>query len=906
MTEPADLPAAVAAIAVRAHALPAEAVASALGTGPGGLSPAEAERRRVICGTNRATEAAPRSALAAFLAQFNSVLIYVLIAAAVTTALLGHLLDTSVIVGVVLINAVLGYIQERRAERSLEAIRNLISPRAAVIRDGRQIDVSAEDVVPGDLVAIEAGDRVPADIRLGRSRNLLVDEAVLTGESVPVDKANVPTGSEAVLAERTAMAYAGTTVARGQATGFVVATGDRTEIGRIGGLLRRVETRETPLTRQLADLARTLTWLILIVSVAVFVYGTLVWGMPADDLFLTVVGLAVAAIPEGLPAIVTIALSIGVGRMARRNAIIRHLPSVGTLGAVGVICSDKTGTFTRNEMVVQAAVTGDGEFAISGEGYRPEGSITRDGAPLEALPESIRHLGAGAAHCNAASLARGTGGDWIVSGDPMEGALLAFAAKTGVDPHSGLSPQIDAIPFDAEHRFMATLHAAGSGSAVIYVKGAPERVIAMCDRTFHDGTSSPIDRRWWEGEAERLAGSGMRVLAVAEVPQTRAVTTLALSDVEGGLILVGLLGLLDPPREEAIAAIARCRNAGITVKMITGDHAGTAAAIAARLGFARPSPTLVGSDLDVLDGPALTAAAEATDVFARTSPEHKLRLVEALQATGAIVAMTGDGVNDAPALKRADIGVAMGKRGADAAKGAAAIVLADDNFATIAAAVEEGRQVHDNLRKTIAFILPTNAGEAFVLIVAVLLGIVSPITPVQILWVNLITEVTLSIALAFEVAENDLMRRPPRKPGAPILSRFVLWRVGMVAVVIVAGVFAVFAWETAAGASLEYARTAAVNTIVAFEIAYLFSVRRLRGPGWVGLASAAARPFWIAVAVIVGAQVAFTYLPAANLVFGTTPLDSGTWLGVIAVSATIFVVSEGEKLIVGRWQSRPA
>jgi magnesium-transporting ATPase (P-type) len=882
-------------------ALPAEAVKQAFSVGDGGLSGGEATRRLAAHGPNRVSAARRRSALAVFLAQFNDILIYALLVAAVVTTALGQPVDTAVILGVVLINALIGFFQERRAEQSLAAIRGLIASRATVIRDGRRSSIPVEDVVPGDLVVIEPGDRVPADLRLIRCRGLEMQEAILTGESVPVGKDTDAVALGTPLAERTSMAFGGTTVARGQGTGFAVATGDATELGRISALLRAVEAPATPLTRQLGALGRTVTLAIGALSAVTFAWGYLVNGMSAGDLFLIAVGIAVAAIPEGLPAIVTITLAIGVERMARRNAIVRHLPAVETLGSVGVVCSDKTGTFTRNEMVVETAVTGAGSWRVTGIGYRPEGELVpeRQGAS----PVDLRRLATAAAYCNDAALVR-EGNEWTVAGDPMEGALLAFAARTGVDIAEHDRRRSDEVPFDPDLRFMATLHACEDGNPVAYVKGAPERVIAMCDSILSPVGPAEIDRPAWEERAAGIARQGMRVLALAEKRIDHGGRDFLTGDVDGGLTLIGLVGLMDPPRPEAVEAVARCRSAGIEVKMITGDHVETATAIATQLGLARPANALTGIDIDRLDDRALVAAVAATDVFARTSPEHKLRLVETLQANGSIVAMTGDGVNDAPALKRADVGVAMGRRGADATRDAASIVLADDNFATIAAAVEHGRQVYDNLRKAIVFILPTNAAEALVLVIAVLFGLVSPITPVQILWVNLITEVTLSLALAFEAAEGDLMRRPPRSSSAPILSRFVVWRIVLIAAIVVAGVFGVFYWSLDGGADVAIARTAAVNTIVAFEAVYLFSARRLRDPGWTGLLAREARPLWIAVGLVLVAQAAFTYLPVMNALFGTVPLPPGTWLVIGPVALTVFVVAEFDKTIVRRRRSR--
>jgi magnesium-transporting ATPase (P-type) len=633
-----------------------------------------------------------------------------------------------------------------------------------------------------------------------------------------------------------------------------------------------------------------------------FAFGYFVRGMPAADLFFAVVGIAVAAVPEGLPAIVTIALAVGMERMARRKAIVRYLAAVETLGAVGVICSDKTGTFTRNEMTVEAVVVGSGTYRVAGHGYEPRGSITPADTTSSTLPADVVRLAAAAAHCNDARLVERSG-QWLAEGDPMEAALLAFAAKAGADIDGDRRRRDGEIPFDPAYRFMATLARAPDGPRV-FVKGAPEQVLAMCNRVLSAGGGDlALDPAPWRAAIDTMTARGLRVLAMADGNAAAGAVSPALTDFDGRLRLIGLAGLMDPPREEAIAAVADCRAAGIAVKMITGDHIGTARAIAARLGLARPDAAMSGAALAGVSDAELPAVAAQVDVFARTSPEDKLRLVRALQQDGAVVAMTGDGVNDSPALKQADVGVAMGLRGSAAAREVARIVLADDNFATIAAAVEEGRRVYDNLRKAIAFILPTNGGEAFAIIAAIALGVTAPISPLHILWINLITEITLSLALAFEAAEPDIMRRPPRRPNAPILTGYIIWRIVLVTLLMLAGTFAVFEWLLRTGASLDYARTAAVNTIVAMEAAYLLSVRRLRGPGWSGLFRRSAWVTWIAIAVTALAEIAFTYLAPMNELFASAPLRPSAWILVALAAAALFALSEIEKHIFGSRQN---
>ena len=882
------------------YALPAEAALQRLGSGASGLTAAEAGRRLAEHGPNRLPAAAPRSALRRFLAQFANLLIYVLLVAAAITALLGHPTDAAVILGVVVVNAIVGFVQEGRAEQALDAIRDMLTPHASLLRDGRRLTVNAADLVPGDIVLLEAGDRVPADLRLIRARGLRIEEAALTGESVPVEKSLPPVGEGAALGDRTSQAFSGTLVAAGQGMGVVVATGSATELGRISGLIGEVQQLTTPLLRQMDGFARRLTGVILGLAALIFAFAALVRGYDAEDAFMAVVGIAVAAIPEGLPAVLTITLAIGVRRMAARNAIVRRLPAVETLGAVSVICSDKTGTLTRNEMAVAAIETGFGRFEASGAGYAPDGSVTCAGeAPgPEAVPLLVALARAGAL-CNDAALREEPGAGWVVAGDPMEGALLAFAARAG-QPAETIRlrhPRHDEIPFDSRHRFMATLHA-GHDRAFACIKGAPERLIEMCDHQRGPAGDEPLDAAAWHARAEALAADGMRVLAIAMRDLPQGTEALAAEDVERGLVLLGLLGLIDPPREEAVAAVADCQAAGIRVKMITGDHAATAGAIARQVGLRGAASVVTGAELDTLNDAALRERARASDVFARTSPEHKLRLVEALQAAGAVVAMTGDGVNDAPALKRADVGVAMGHKGTEAAKEAAEMVLADDNFATIAAAVREGRTVYDNVQKVIAWTLPTNGGEALIVVVAILLGLTLPLTPVQILWINMVTAVTLGLVLAFEPPEADLMRRPPRAPSEPLLSGLLVWRVALVSVLFTLGAFAIFAWSEWRGLSLEAARTAVVNGIVVLEIAYLFSIRYQRSTSFTWRGALGTRPVAIGVGAVLILQIAFTYAPPLQALFATRPLDPiADGAPILLVGLALLVLLEGEKAL---------
>ncbi len=887
------------------HSLPAEAVLNGLTSDHAGLSPDEAAQRLLRYGPNRLTPPHRRGPLLRFLLQFHNVLIYVLLASAAVTALLTHWLDTSVIVGVVLINAVIGFVQEGKAEKAMDAIRRMLSPEATVLRAGKREVIAAETLVPGDIVLLQSGDKVPADLRLLSVKNLRIEEAALTGESDAVEKNIAPVDEQAVPGDRYCMAYSSTLVVYGQGKGVVVATADNTEIGRISALLDEVQTLTTPLLRQMEDFGRGLTIAIMAVAVLMFLFGWLVHQFDIGDMFLAAVSMAVAAIPEGLPAVLTITLALGVQRMARRSAIIRRLPAVEALGSVTTICSDKTGTLTRNEMTVQRVIANAQVFAVSGTGYAPHGGFAVDGQEtnLDEHPAIFDLFRAGLL-CNDAALHESAGA-WHIAGDPTEGALITLALKAGLDPmfeHKAL-PRTDLIPFESAHRFMATLHHDHAGHAVIFVKGAPEQILAMCDRQRGRGEDVALDVLQWHRRMAETGALGQRVLALAMKVVEGGQRELNFADMEAGFILLGMVGITDPPREEAIAAVRDCCAAGIRVKMITGDHADTARAIAALLAIGN-GRVLTGGELDGLDECALRQAVKEVDVFARASPEHKLRLVAALQANGEIVAMTGDGVNDAPALKRADIGVAMGRKGTEVAKEAAEMVLADDNFATIVNAVEEGRTVYDNIKKAIVFIVPTNGGEAGMVLVAILFGMMLPITPVQILWVNMVSAVTLALALSFEKPEQDVMRRPPRNPRDAILSGFMIWRIVFVSILLTAGTVALFLWESANGASIETARTIAVNALVVGQIAYLFNCRYLLAPvrTWQDFTG----NFYVllAIAVLLGIQALFTYLPFMQGLFGVIAIDAVAWVRIIGFGVLLFAAVEIEKIGIRRWNKR--
>ncbi len=885
------------------HALPPAAVLARLGASPHGLTTAEARARAARSGPNALPPPPRRSVAARLFAQVNNALIWFLLVSAVAAFALDHAIDAAVILGVVVVNAIVGFVQEGRAEAALDAIRDLIAPVAAVRRDGRRLSLPARDLVPGDLVILEAGDRVPADLRLIRARGLMIDEAMLTGESVAARKGTRAVAPDTSLGDRTGMAYSGTLVLAGAGEGVVVAIGRDTEIGHISRMLGQVGPLETPLLRRINAFGRRFTAFCGILAAGLFAFAILVRGLAPADALITVVALAVSLIPEGLPAVITITLAIGVQRMAARRAIVRRLPAVEALGATTVICSDKTGTLTRNEMLAARVVAGGQELIAEGEGYDPAGRLAAaDGAAPGPAARALLRV---AALCNDAHLTEGPAG-WRVEGDPMEGALLALAARGGLDPSAARAaePRRDHLPFDARHRLMATLDGPPGGAATVAVKGAPEKLIDLCTaETGPDGAPRPIDRAAWHAAAERLAAEGMRVLAFAGKPG-EGIADLTHDDLGQGLVLHGIVGLIDPPRPEAVAAVADCLKAGIAVKMITGDHAATAAAIGRQLGLPEGGRVITGADLDGADDAALQRLARDGSVFARTTPEHKLRLVRALQAEGQVVAMTGDGVNDAPALKQADVGVAMGRKGTEAAKEAAEIVLADDNFATIPAAVHEGRVVFDNIRKVIAWTLPTNGGETLTVALAILLGRTLPIAPVQVLWINMVTAVTLGLALAFEPAEKGVMTRPPRRPDAGLLSPLLVWRVVFVSLLFAAGAFGTFAAARAAGHDIETARTMVVNVIVVMEIFYLFSVRSLHGAAltWAGVLGT--RAVLIAVGTVTLLQLAFTYAPPMQALFGTRAVPPAAGAAILALGVALLLICEVEKALLRRFAPR--
>ncbi|MBB3140700.1 cation-translocating P-type ATPase [Halomonas organivorans] len=889
------------------HALPAEQALTRLQTSSSGLADTEARARLARVGPNALPRARPRPAWRRLLAQLANLLVAILLTAAAISLALGETLDTLAIVGVVTIIALIGFLQEGRAEQALARIHDMLSPRAQVLRDGRRTEIDAEMLVPGDIVLLESGDRVPADLRLLEARRLRHQEAALTGESVAVDKDIAPVATDAELGDRASMAYAGTLVAQGSARGVVVATGTATELGRISTLLGGVEKLRTPLLRQLDRAGRVLAGVILASAVATALAGILIHDSPWPEMFMAAVGLAVAAIPEGLPAIVTIGLALGVQAMARCHAIVRRLPAVETLGAVSTIFTDKTGTLTRNEMTARTIWLPEGEIRLHGVGYAPHGAlhaVADDDSLLEPLRvddhPTLRHFLRVGVLCNDAELVEDAG-EWRIHGDPTEGALVVAAAKAGLtvggirDEHD----RHDAIPFASERRYMATLHRI-DGAPWLLVKGAPDRLLTMCQRVRAESGEVELDRPLWEARLRALSSRGLRVLALAEKP-VHDPGELSEAHAERGLVLLGLVGLLDPPREEAITAVAECRAAGIRPVMVTGDHADTARAVAKQLGFARPDRALSGHELDAMSAADLAEAVRRIDVFARTSPEHKLRLVEAQQSHGEICAMTGDGVNDGPALRRADVGVAMGRQGTAAAREAAEVVLADDNFATIVAAVREGRKVHDNIRKTLTFLLPTNGAQGLAIMLAVLSGSLLPVTPLQALWVNMVVAATLGLALAFEPGEADLMQRPPRRPDAALLDLFLLWRVGFVAALLLLATYGIFAWiHGLQAADITVARAGAVNMLVAGCAAYLINSRRLTRGILSRRGLFGSRAVWVTIGLVAAIQLAWTYLPLLQRLFGAGPLGLGHWAAILASAVLLLLIVEAEKALLRR------
>ncbi len=872
------------------HILSEGEVLKHLGATPLGIGSDESQKRLAQYGLNYLPQPPKQSGLLRFVRQFHNILIYVLIISALITALMQHWVDAFVIVAVVFINALIGFVQEGKAEKAMDAIRHMLAPHANVLRHGIRMDIEAKYLVPGDVVFVEAGDKIPADLRLIEIHGLLVQEAILTGESVAVEKKLESCSLQAPLGDRRCMAFSGTSVIAGQGKGVVVGTGPNTEIGRISGLLSGIESLKTPLVEQMEKFGVWLTVFILAVSAALLFYAYQIGGYEFSEAFMIVVGLAVAAIPEGLPAVLTVTLAIGVQAMAKRNAIVRRLPAIETLGSVSVICTDKTGTLTRNEMMVASMLTSNRLFSVEGEGYKPTGN-------LEVNNVLIHNIGLASLLCNDASI-REEAGVWLLDGDPTEGALLALAGKTGLDLKSEREhwARTDVIPFDSRYRFMAVLNHNHEHQGLISLKGAPEQVLELCHTQMDEnGLSQPIDLGYWYRHIELIARKGQRVLALAVKTVPSKHTVLERSNLSSGMTLLGMVGMIDPPRAEAIEAVAECFRAGIRVKMITGDHAHTAMAIADQIGLQNSNQVITGADIDGMDDSELAEVVLECDIFARTSPEHKLRLVMALQSNGMIVAMTGDGVNDAPALKRADAGIAMGQKGSEVAKEASEFVLADDNFASIVAAVREGRTVYNNIKKVISWTLPTNAGEGLTIALAILLGFSLPVTPVQILWINLITAVTLGIALAFEKSEPGIMRVPPRLKEEGILNAELIWHICFVSVLFAAFTFGLYEYVLSSEGSVVLARTSCLNVLVFMEIFHLIYIRNMNKTSLTVHELKGGFILWSMVGLVVLAQILITCVPVFQKAFGTETLPLKYAGIVLGIGVLLFVILEIEK-----------
>jgi magnesium-transporting ATPase (P-type) len=892
----------VAANAIPAwHAISADEVLRRLDSNPrSGLDSEEISRRLGKYGANKLPEGRKQGPLIRFLKQFDNILVYVLLGAGFIKFMVGLWLDAAIILAVVVINALLGFVQEGKAEKALDSIRNMLSAEARTLRGGEIRMTPAEELVPGDIVLLESGDKIPADLRLIEVKNLRTEEAALTGESVPIDKTTHPVSEKATVGDREGMAFSGTLVASGRGTGVVVTTGSNTELGRINQMMAAVSPLETPLLRQIKKFGYVITAAIAAVSVVVFLFGRWVREMPFVDIFQAVVSIAISVIPEGLPALITVTLAIGVQRMAQRNAIIRRLPAVETLGSVSRICSDKTGTLTLMEMMVVSAVTAQSAYSVTGQGYAPKGDVLKDGNPADEDP-ILRLMGRVSMLCNDAELLQQEG-VWKVEGDPTEGALYPFATKIGLERQAEQAsyPRIDVIPFESEHRFMATLHRGADGHEMLLVKGAPEVILDHCDRQQSErGEPATIDRNHFAEAADRLAAQGERVLALAwlETPGL-PVGNLSAASLPKNLVLLGLIGFLDPPREEAIEAVKECHGGGIRVTMITGDHKITAAAIAKMLGIGDGKTAITGAEIEEMDTAALQEGVRNVDVFARASPEHKLRLVKAIQANRQIVAMTGDGVNDAPSLKKADIGVAMGIKGTEVTKEAAGMVLADDNFASITAAVREGRTVYNNIEKAILFMLPTNVAQALIIMVAIFLGFTAPITAPQILWVNMVTSVALGLVISFEPHELDVMQRPPRAVDRPIVDRFGVWRIIFVGLALLALTLWAFFWMKSKGASEELARAVAVNALVIGQIFYLLNSRYKFDSSLSPKAHLGNKYLSLGIGAVVILQLLFTYAPPLQFVFEVEAIPFWVWPWLVFGGLAFFLVVETEKLII--------
>lgn len=875
-----------------------------------GLSQDGVKKRREHFGLNQITPSKGTPLWLRFLLQFHQPLIYILLAATVTTIFLKEWIEASVILGVVLINAIVGFLQESKALKAIESLSRSMTSSVSVLRDGKEQHISSTWLVPGDVVMIASGDKITADMRLVQCRDLQSNESPLTGESVPVEKSINPLDKKTVLADRLNMLYASTFVTYGRGKAVVTATGDATEVGRISELITTAEELETPLTIKIAHFSRYLLFVIMGLAALTFAVGVL-RGESAAEMFMAAIALAVGAIPEGLPTAVTITLAIGVARMAKRRAVIRKLPAVETLGSTGVICSDKTGTLTENQMTVREIYSAGQIYQVSGVGYGFEGSIQElSGKPGEISSVALKECLTAGLLCNDTRIVERQG-LFQVEGDPTEAALIVSAHKgKNLFPEGmPLLPRKDSIPFESEYQYMATLNILPGGDEIIYLKGSAEKILTKCVNYLDEnGASHPLNHALIDRQVEIMAAKGLRVLAFARGSITSRKDKIDHGDITGSLTFLGLQGMIDPPRKEAIEAVRRCHSAGILVKMITGDHVLTAKAIAGQLNIksrldgeesVKGPAALSGSELENMNDDQLQDAVARVSVFARVTPEQKLRLVKALQTKGYIVAMTGDGVNDAPALKQANIGIAMGRTGTEVAKEAADMILTDDNFASIEAAVEEGRCVFDNLKKFFVWTLPTNLGEAIAIMAAIFGGMVLPIAPVQLLWINMTTALCLGMMLAFESKEPDLMMRPPGDPKIPIMTGYLIVRTVWVGLLLALGVFGIFFYEINNGVSIEAARTAAVGVLVIGELFYLFNCRSL-SRSMFALGVFSNRWLISGVLIMIFLQMLFTYSPVMNRFFHSAPITLDAWEGIFLIALLIYVIVEIEKFVLRR------
>jgi Ca2+-transporting ATPase len=877
------------------HSLPALEVISELGSGVDGLREEEAKSRLRRFGYNELGRERKSSPSVVFLRQFKDILVIILLAATVLSFALGETVDAMVILTIVFAVSLLGFFQEYRAERALEALKRMAALTATVLRGGVETEIPAREIVPGDVVVLSVGDRIPADLRLIETVNLRVDEAALTGESVSSDKTTDPVPSSAPLADRFCVGYAGTVVSYGRGKGVVFSTGQQTEFGKIASMMQAAPKLKTPLELRIERVGRLLGIIMVSVAILVLLLG-LARGQPLLEMFLWAISLAVAAVPEALPAVVTGGLAIGVRRMARRNAIVRRLPAVETLGSTTVICSDKTGTMTKGEMTVRRMYVSGDPYDVTGAGYEPRGEILRDRTPV--LNDDLALISRVAILCNDASLNPASGRKTF--GDPTEVALLVAAAKAGERTEKARSvyPRVFEVPFSSERKRMTTVHSTPDGGFLYCMKGALEAVLPNCEAAYVEGSSVHMDermRRAIQSVGEQMAKDALRVLAFGY----KTTPVLRESDSERGLTFLGLMGLIDPPREEVKDAVQKCYDAGIKVVMITGDHKATAHAVAQELGLLNSGGRLLtGTELDRL-GSEFDQIVEDVAVYARVSPEHKLRVVKALKEKGHVVAMTGDGVNDAPALKSADIGVAMGVTGTDVTKEAADVVLADDNFTSIVAAVEEGRAIFDNIRKYLMFLLSANIGELLVMLSAGVLGYPLPLVPVQILFVNLATDGLPALALGIDPPMQDLMHRHPRDPKLSIFTDLKGWIAG-VAVLLSLAMMGLFTYALMSG-GLANARSLVFASIIIFELTFVFSCRsprqtifRLGITGNKYLAAAVLSQFALLFLVL--------YTPSIAVLFDVSPIFLKDWPLVIVTGISGFAIAEAIKVIASKLQ----